>query len=84
MRNQRLITALAILCVLGGSAFAVEKLTHAVVDNEKCLGCGSCVKECPNGAITLDENGIANVDKDKCTGCKKCVKACPIEAINLE
>ncbi len=84
MRNHRLITALAILCILVGSAFAVEKLTHAVVDNEKCLGCGSCIKECPNGAIALDENGIASVDKDKCTGCKRCVKACPIEAINLE
>jgi Fe-S-cluster-containing hydrogenase component 2 len=84
MQHKRLVTVLAILCILAGSAFAVEKLTQAVVDNEKCLGCGSCVKECPEGAITQDDTGIASVDKEKCIGCKKCVKACPIEAINME
>ncbi len=84
MKQKRLVSVLAIFCILAGSAFAVEKLTHAVVNNEKCLGCGSCVKECPEGAIAQDDTGIAIVDKEKCIGCKKCVEACPIEAINME
>jgi ferredoxin len=84
MKHSRLIAVLAILCILAGSAFAVGKLTHAVVDKEKCLGCGNCVKECPEGAITLNDNGIANIDDEKCAGCNKCVKACPVEAISTE
>ncbi len=84
MKHKKLATALAFLCVLAGSALAVEKLTQAVVNNEKCLGCGSCVEECPQRAITQGDDGIAKVDKEKCTGCNKCVKACPIEAIKVE
>jgi ferredoxin len=51
---------------------------------KECIGCGECVEECPGGAITLDEDGLAVVDEEKCTGCKKCTKACPVDAISVE
>jgi ferredoxin len=84
MRHQRIFAILAILCLLVGSAYAVAKLMPAVVDEEKCLGCGKCVEKCPIGAITLDKDGFAAVDKEKCTGCLKCAKVCPNEAITAE
>lgn len=54
----------------------------AVVDNDKCTGCGLCVDVCPVEAITL-ENDKAKVDPDKCTDCGQCVDECPNEAISL-
>ncbi len=47
-----------------------------------CLGLGSCVKVCPQDAITV-KDGVASVDRNKCVGCGLCVKACPRGLIEL-
>lgn len=83
MKHLRLFAALAILCLLIGSAFAVANLMP-VVDKEKCTGCGTCVEKCPEKAIDLNDQEVAAINKDKCTGCHKCAKACPNEAISVE
>ncbi len=54
----------------------------AVVDEDRCDGCGECVDECPVGAIEL--NDTAHVDSDICTECGTCVEVCPNEAIRIE
>ena len=54
----------------------------AVVDREKCAGCGACEGECPVQAISMDD-GKANVDADTCVSCGACTGACPCEAISL-
>ena len=60
-----------------------EKNMAAVVDKEKCAGCGTCVDGCPVEAIkVVDDKAV--VDKDTCVGCGACVDACPCEAIKLE
>ena len=45
------------------------------VDQEKCVGCGMCVRECGSDAITLI-NRKAVIDQNKCSGCGRCVGAC--------
>ncbi len=55
----------------------------AVVNKEECVGCGTCVEECPSEAITM-ESDIAVIDADKCNECKTCVEACPSSAITVE
>lgn len=56
----------------------------AVVDRDECVGCGTCTEECPEEAITMDDEEIAVVDTKKCTECGTCVEACPSEAISME
>jgi NAD-dependent dihydropyrimidine dehydrogenase PreA subunit len=84
MKHQKFLVILAVICLLAGSAYAVTTLIPAVVDENKCLGCGACVEKCPNGAMALDNDGFAVIDKEKCTGCLKCAKVCPNEAISAE
>ncbi|MGB4235783.1 MAG: 4Fe-4S binding protein [Methanoregulaceae archaeon] len=55
----------------------------AIVDKDKCTGCGTCVDECPAVAITL-ENEKAIVIVELCVDCGSCVDVCPSEAIILE
>lgn len=47
-----------------------------------CIGCGICVKQCEDGAITV-ENNLAHIDQSKCTGCGKCAEKCPTKAIKM-
>ena len=55
----------------------------AKVDSEQCVGCETCVDECPAEAIVMVD-GIAVIDKDKCVDCGSCVEVCPSAAITLD
>ena len=64
----------------------------AVVDPEKCDGCGECLGACAyEGALVLHDsrggNGtrpVAEINGALCKGCGACVAACPKEAIELK
>ena len=47
-----------------------------------CKGCGTCVKTCPNNALSL-ENGKAVVDHKLCLLCGYCSPVCPEFAIRI-
>ena len=53
----------------------------AVVDSEKCAGCGICIDVCPTGAIEVNQQAVVN--DEACTGCAVCVSECPNEAITI-
>ena len=54
----------------------------AVIDAEKCSGCGECVQACPLEAITV-QNEKAVVDETTCGDCGACVNVCPTESITV-
>lgn len=58
-----------------------EKVTTPV----QCRQCknAQCIKACPNGTLTYDEDGIVLVNEETCIGCKKCVVACPFGAMTM-
>lgn len=47
---------------------------------QKCVGCGACVKSCAYDAIQMVDK-LAVIDLEKCTLCGACVQACPFDAI---
>ena len=38
-----------------------------------CIGCNSCMVECPTGAFSIDENQKINIDGQKCIHCGLCI-----------
>ncbi|MEW5937243.1 MAG: DUF362 domain-containing protein [Candidatus Thermoplasmatota archaeon] len=52
------------------------------VDIEKCVGCGTCIRWCPQGAISL-VNGKARIDPEICYGCAECFVTCTSRAIEI-
>jgi pyruvate ferredoxin oxidoreductase gamma subunit len=51
------------------------------VDYDICTRCGLCVVGCPDGAISLDEEGYPVMDYPHCKGCMICAQLCPLHAI---
>nr|WP_317282665.1 DUF362 domain-containing protein [uncultured Sellimonas sp.] len=51
------------------------------VNQEKCVGCRTCSKNCAHGAISFDENRHASIDHEKCVGCGRCLGSCNFDAI---
>ncbi len=50
------------------------------VNVEMCTGCGTCVEECPVGAIAMGDETAA-IDEEKCVRCGKCHDVCPAGAV---
>ncbi|HTY14371.1 MAG TPA: 4Fe-4S binding protein [Methanoregulaceae archaeon] len=55
----------------------------AIIEEDRCTACETCVDECPAQAITMNKDK-ANVNKEICVDCGSCVDVCPSEAIHLE
>lgn len=53
-----------------------------LIDSEKCIGCGSCVRDCVAGFLKL-ENGKAVTKETGCIGCGHCYAICPVEAVAM-
>jgi Fe-S-cluster-containing hydrogenase component 2 len=59
------------------SALRVDDSTGAVlVDEEKCTGCGDCVRACPGRVMRLHPKTGKALVCDLCGGEPECVKAC--------
>jgi NAD-dependent dihydropyrimidine dehydrogenase PreA subunit len=54
------------------------------IDEEKCNGCGLCVKACAEGAIQLINGKAKLVSEIYCDGLGACIGHCPQGAITVE
>lgn len=63
----------------------------AFIDTEKCIGCKTCIKVCPEpNAISYykvnaeDKKGKCSVTIARCKGCGLCEANCPKKCIELK
>lgn len=64
-----------------GEKLSLEPMI-AVINQELCSGCKTCISLCPYKAIAFDkEKKVSVVNEALCRGCGVCVAACPSGAI---
>ncbi len=56
----------------------------AIIVIDECVGCGTCIDECPAAAMALNADNIAVVNASDCLDCGACVDVCPTSAIKME
>lgn len=54
------------------------------VEEDKCIGCGSCVDICPSEVYELQNEKATVVNIEECVGCESCVESCEQGAITVE
>ncbi|GBE54067.1 MAG TPA: ferredoxin [Euryarchaeota archaeon] len=57
-------------------------MARPVVDQEACVGCGTCESMDPDCFEVVDDK--SNVKCDDCATCDEIAEACPVQAITCE
>jgi heterodisulfide reductase subunit A len=82
-------------CTILSRKFIETEGAIAVVDDAKCIGCGTCVTVCPYNAPSLQEVTVkaeeiiykakkSRINPAACKGCGSCAAACPAGAITAQ
>jgi ferredoxin len=75
-------------CCANGVDSMIAPITNvtnylSVVNDDLCIGCGKCVKECHTYAAYLNEDKKARRIEERCIGCGVCAHFCPQNAISM-
>lgn len=54
-----------------------------VIDETKCIGCGTCADICCMDVIKKIDNKIIVCYPNECWHCRACAIDCPVEAIKM-
>ena len=57
-------------------------MNPVIIDYQKCIGCGMCVKDCPGSHLYLD-NKKAKATENGCIECGHCFAICPMNAVRI-
>lgn len=70
-------------CPTGRMDGDLSKRKHAYINQDLCVGCTLCAKQCKFDAIHGALKEKHSVDVDACVGCGLCAAKCPKKCIEL-
>jgi hypothetical protein len=71
-------------CVTGSTRGEIHALEGGMAwDAKKCIHCNVCKENCPNHAISFDQENHFNVFYHNCKFCQHCILICPKKAIRM-
>ncbi len=54
------------------------------VDENKCIHCGLCIKDCLSNVLEKNSNDIPEAkNPNRCIGCQHCMAICPVGAVSV-
>ncbi|BAM89088.1 4Fe-4S ferredoxin, iron-sulfur binding protein [Bradyrhizobium oligotrophicum S58] len=84
VRKRKEIKSVAKLSAAKDAGLLEPASLHPIIDHALCIGCGSCVRACPEGDILGLIGGKASlVEPSHCIGHGACKAVCPVNAITL-
>lgn len=75
---------LEMVSLLSKPAEFVRNNYFAVLETEKCNGCGKCARKCKTEAVAMEDKKATDIDLDRCLGCGVCVTSCKAGALSLK
>lgn len=81
---RRMSSSLSDLVAAKESGGHRARLQYPHIDLTQCIGCGTCVKACPeDGVLDLIHGQAVVIHGARCVGHGLCASACPVGAIDL-
>ncbi len=81
MLNKRfMLPYITKICIFASDNTNLKFTTMAYVISDDCVACGTCIDECPQGAISEGEK--YSINPELCIDCGSCASVCPSEAIH--
>jgi NAD-dependent dihydropyrimidine dehydrogenase PreA subunit len=62
----------------------LRNVVTLALDQERCVGCGSCLEVCPHEVLAMAGSKALIDDRDACMECGACALNCPAGALSVQ